>query len=138
MSSEKREKDTCKSNGKQVVRGVHQSATEKSLSTTGRCRYRNFPAVTKSKRKWSDRIKWVEEPLIKSYIFVKVKPIEFPIVFRTPELSGSSLLKVGPFPFRSQINNLRLLVDSDAEIDVTSENSKKGTILRLLPVHWRD
>jgi transcription antitermination factor NusG len=28
--------------------------------------------LNKKKKKWSDRIKWVEEPLFKSYIFVKV------------------------------------------------------------------
>jgi transcription antitermination factor NusG len=28
--------------------------------------------LNKVRRKWSDRIKWVEEPLFKSYVFVKV------------------------------------------------------------------
>lgn len=27
--------------------------------------------LTRTKRKWSDRVKWVEEPLFKSYVFVK-------------------------------------------------------------------
>jgi transcription antitermination factor NusG len=32
--------------------------------------------LNKVRRKWSDRIKWVEEPLFKSYVFVKVAPEE--------------------------------------------------------------
>ena len=28
--------------------------------------------LNRVRRKWSDRIKWVEEPLFKSYVFVKV------------------------------------------------------------------
>lgn len=32
--------------------------------------------LNKVRRKWSDRIKWVEEPLFKSYVFVRVAPEE--------------------------------------------------------------
>lgn len=32
--------------------------------------------LNKTKKKWSDRIKWVEEPLLKSYVFVKVRETE--------------------------------------------------------------
>jgi transcription antitermination factor NusG len=31
----------------------------------------NYCPVTKTKKQWSDRIKYVEEPLFKSYVFVK-------------------------------------------------------------------
>jgi transcription antitermination factor NusG len=32
--------------------------------------------LNKVRRKWSDRVKWVEEPLFKSYVFVKVSAEE--------------------------------------------------------------
>lgn len=32
--------------------------------------------LNRTKKKWSDRIKWVEEPLFKSYVFVKVREEE--------------------------------------------------------------
>ncbi|HXD78095.1 MAG TPA: UpxY family transcription antiterminator [Puia sp.] len=36
--------------------------------------------LNKVRRKWSDRIKWVEEPLFKSYVFVRVAPEDQPAV----------------------------------------------------------
>src|SRR5258708_3075596 len=32
--------------------------------------------LNKVRKKWSDRVKWVEEPLFKSYVFVRVKEAE--------------------------------------------------------------
>src|ERR1700761_8327786 len=36
--------------------------------------------LNRVRKKWSDRIKWVEEPLFKSYVFVRVAEIELPAV----------------------------------------------------------
>lgn len=36
--------------------------------------------LNKVQKKWSDRLKWVEEPLFKSYLFVKVTEEEMPKV----------------------------------------------------------
>lgn len=36
--------------------------------------------LNKVQKKWSDRVKWVEEPLFKSYLFVKVSQEEMPKV----------------------------------------------------------
>jgi transcription antitermination factor NusG len=36
--------------------------------------------LNKVQKKWSDRLKWVEEPLFKSYVFVKVTEEEMPKV----------------------------------------------------------
>jgi transcription antitermination factor NusG len=44
---------------------VHQLLQEKGVES--------YCPLNKVKRKWSDRIKTVEEPLFKSYVFVKVK-----------------------------------------------------------------
>ena len=43
---------------------VNQLLTEKG--------FESYCPLNKVKRKWSDRIKVVEEPLFKSYVFVKV------------------------------------------------------------------
>lgn len=43
---------------------VNQSLTEKG--------YESYCPLNKVRRKWSDRVKVVEEPLFKSYVFVKV------------------------------------------------------------------
>jgi len=44
---------------------VSQLLTEKGLES--------YCPVNKVRRKWSDRVKIVEEPLFKSYVFVRVK-----------------------------------------------------------------
>ena len=36
----------------------------------------NYLPINKEKRKWSDRMKWVELPMISGYVFVRPKPIE--------------------------------------------------------------
>lgn len=36
--------------------------------------------LNRVRKKWSDRVKWVEEPLFKSYVFVKVGESELPQV----------------------------------------------------------
>jgi len=36
--------------------------------------------LNKVQKKWSDRLKWVEEPLFKSYVFVKVTEADMPMV----------------------------------------------------------
>ena len=47
---------------------VNQLLTEKGLES--------YCPLNKVRRKWSDRVKIVEEPLFKSYVFVKVKEEE--------------------------------------------------------------
>jgi transcription antitermination factor NusG len=44
---------------------VNQLLTEKG--------FESYCPLNKVRRKWSDRVKVVEEPLFKSYVFVKVK-----------------------------------------------------------------
>ena len=43
---------------------VHQLLTDKSIET--------YCPLNKVRRQWSDRVKTIEEPLFKSYVFVKV------------------------------------------------------------------
>ena len=40
--------------------------------------------LLKTKKKWSDRWKWVEEPLFKSYCFVHIKDEERDHIFKIP------------------------------------------------------
>jgi transcription antitermination factor NusG len=36
----------------------------------------SYCPLNRVRKKWSDRMKWVDEPLFKSYVFVRVKPSE--------------------------------------------------------------
>ena len=48
---------------------VHSDLTEDG--------YESYLPMQKVKRKWSDRIKWVEEPMFRSYVFVRVSSREY-------------------------------------------------------------
>jgi transcription antitermination factor NusG len=86
-----------------------------------------FLPLIKTYRKWSDRKKMVEKPLLSSYVFVKVKQKEFPLVFRTTGVVKFVSFEGQPVAIpQNQIDNLKLLINSDAEIEVTGESFGKG------------
>ena len=86
-----------------------------------------FLPLQKTFRKWSDRKKLVEKPLLSSYIFVKVVPVDFPKVYKTIGVVKFVVFEGKPASIpQKQIDNLRLLINSDAEIEVTSEKFEKG------------
>ena len=83
--------------------------------------------LQKTYRQWSDRRKLVEKPLLSSYVFVKVVPKDFPIVYKTPGVVKFVSFEGKPVPIpQNQIDNLRLLIDSNADIEVTSDKFEKG------------
>jgi transcription antitermination factor NusG len=87
----------------------------------------SFLPLQKTYRKWSDRKKLVEKPLLSSYIFVKVIPVDFPKVYRTTGVVKFVSFEGQPVAIpQNQIDNLKLLVNSNAEIEVTSEKFEKG------------
>ena len=86
-----------------------------------------FLPLQKTYRQWSDRKKLVERPLLSSYVFVKVIPKEFPLVYKTTGVVKFVSFEGHPVAIpQNQIDNLRLLVNSDAEIEVTGESLAKG------------
>ncbi len=86
-----------------------------------------FLPLQKTYRMWSDRKKLVEKPLLSSYIFVKTKSKNFPIVYKTNGVVKFVSFEGKPVSIpQNQIDNLRLLINSDAEIEVSSENFAPG------------
>ena len=86
-----------------------------------------FLPMQKTFRQWSDRRKLIEKPLLSSYIFVKISKKNFPVVFKTYGVVKFVTFEGQPVPIpQNQIDNLRLLINSDAEIEVTGEKFAKG------------
>lgn len=97
------------------------------FSRLGETNVETFLPLQKTVRKWSDRRKVVEKPLISSYLFVKVRKKEFPKVYKISGVVKFISFEGVPVPIpQKQIDNLRLIVNSDAEIEVTSESFAKG------------
>jgi transcriptional antiterminator RfaH len=78
-------------------------------------------------KQWSDRKKWVEEPFIKSYLFVYINDFEQTEVLMTKGISRFIYFsnKIASMPAR-QIEDLKLLMASPYELEITEENLQPG------------
>ncbi|SHN24311.1 UpxY family transcription antiterminator [Mucilaginibacter sp. OK098] len=78
-------------------------------------------------KQWSDRKKWTEEPFIKSYLFVHIKEHEQTEVLMTKGIARFLYFsgKITPMPDR-QINELKLLMASPYELEITAEDLQPG------------
>jgi transcription antitermination factor NusG len=84
-------------------------------------------------RVWSDRKKWVDEPLFKSYLFVKVSNKEFFDVLNTAGVVCYVCFggKAQSIP-ESQIVNVRnFILQCDREITLTYERIQKGVVVEI-------
>src|ERR1700743_1508611 len=74
-------------------------------------------------KQWSDRKKWVEEPFIKSYVFVNIAQHAQADVLMTKGISRFLYFSGQPatMPDR-QINELKLLMASSFDLEITAED----------------
>jgi transcription antitermination factor NusG len=93
----------------------------------------SFLPLQKTIRTWSDRRKIVEKPLLSSYVFVKTRSKFFPAVYKT-----SGVVKFVSFEGQAvsipqkQIDNLKLIINSDAEVEVSSEKFAQGDNVEVI------
>ncbi len=90
--------------------------------------------LKKTLKCWSDRKKWVEEPLFRCYIFVKVSYKEFFTALNTPGVVCYVTFggKAQPIP-EAQISNIKtFLAQSDHEVTLTYERIQKGVTVEVL------
>ena len=97
------------------TRSRHEKFVEQELSKKGIDAY--TPKITIKKR-WSDRIKEVEEPLFKSYCFAK-----FPLIYKKNVVSQQGVVNIVNFSNRyvpvseNVIESLKILVSGELKID---------------------
>jgi transcriptional antiterminator RfaH len=98
---------------------VYQRLVEEHIET--------FLPLQKTYRMWSDRKKLIEKPLLSSYIFVKTNKKAFLKVYKVSGVVKFVSFEGQPVSIpQRQIDNLRLLINSDAEIEVTTEKLSQG------------
>jgi transcription antitermination factor NusG len=98
---------------------VYQRLIESGIET--------FLPLQRTYRTWSDRKKLVEKPLLSSYIFVKTVRKHFRAVYKIPGLVKFVSFEGQPASIpQNQIDNLRLLINSDAEISISSQKYEPG------------
>ena len=91
-----------------------------------------YTPVRKVLKQWSDRKKMVEEPLIRSYCFVRANPKWY---FEALNTHGAVRYvwfsgKPAPIPDR-QINTLKILTGSNLEVEEVSCNLKPGEYVKI-------
>lgn len=79
-------------------------------------------------RQWKDRRKWVEVPLIYSYIFVRVKDDrEYMEILQTDGVVSFITFEGKPATVpEQQIKAIKLLLAGEAELEVTTDIFEKG------------
>ena len=119
LKIKKKKKMVCSYTRPRAEKQVYQRLVEAGIET--------FLPLQKTYRMWSDRKKLVEKPLLSSYIFVKTKSKHFPEVYKTHGVVKFVTFEGHPASIpQKQIDNLRLLINSDEEIEVTGEKFAKG------------
>jgi transcriptional antiterminator RfaH len=89
--------------------------------------------LQKKLSQWKDRKRWIEEPLIRSYIFVKVSEKEYYDVLNTLGIvryvtfSG----KAAPIP-EWQILAMKQLLESGQDYEITTESFQKGDYVEVV------
>ncbi len=83
--------------------------------------------MIKTMRQWSDRKKMVEIPLFSSYVFVHIDRKHYDQVLQTFGAVKYITFegKAASIP-AEQINNLKIIVDSNEKVETTWETRKKG------------
>ncbi|MNX27538.1 Transcription antitermination protein RfaH [compost metagenome] len=83
--------------------------------------------LKKTVKQWSDRRKIVEEPLIKSYLFAYISAKEYAEVLMTNGIARFIYFsgQIASIPDQ-QINDLKLLLATDADLEVIDYDIKPG------------
>src|ERR1700712_632430 len=98
---------------------AHQALINKGIET--------YLPLRRQLKQWSDRKKWVEEPFIKSYLFVHIAAQQQAEVLMTKGIARFIYFggKIAPMPGR-QIEDLKLLMSSSLELEITEDNLLPG------------
>ena len=106
---------------------THARAEKKAYEALLKKGIETYLPLNRQLKQWSDRKKWVEEPFIKSYLFVNISDQEQMEVLMTKGVARFIYFsgKITPMP-TTQIEDLKLLMASPYDLEVTEENLQPG------------
>ena len=89
--------------------------------------FESFLPKQRTLKQWSDRKKWVDEPLFKSYCFVRIIPEYYREPLKVTGVVRYVWLEGKPSPVRdSEIESIRMLCSSELPIEVVATCLEKG------------
>jgi transcriptional antiterminator RfaH len=82
---------------------------------------------------WSDRKRWIEEPLFRPYLFVYVSPKEYQKVLETPSVISYVCFcgKAATIP-QDQIDIIKILINEQFTFDVTTTPFKSSQRVKVV------
>jgi len=98
---------------------VHQALVEKGIES--------YLPLEKRLKIWSDRKKWVEEPFIRSYIFVKIEEHHLQQALNTPGVV--TVIRFGGKPASVREEEIKLIesiLNSDEDYEISAESFEPG------------
>ena len=107
-----------------VEKKINEELTKKGII--------NYLPLEKKLKQWSDRKKWVEEPFIRSYIFVQIKENELQLALNTPGVVNVIRFEGKPAPVQEkQINIIKTILGSKEDIELSNECFEPGEKVRI-------
>jgi transcriptional antiterminator RfaH len=116
-----------------VAAYTNPRAEKKVFASLQKNNFEAYLPLTKKLKQWSDRKKWVEEPLFRSYIFVKISEKEYLSVLNTPGIvkyitfSG----KAAVIPDQ-QIETLKRLLTTEEDLELVHERFDTGKKIKII------
>lgn len=106
---------------------THSRAEKKANGELNRKGIQTYLPLRKAVKQWSDRKKIVEEPLIKSYLFVYISAREYAEVLMTNGVARFIYFanRIASIP-EQQIDDLKLLLATDADLELIDYDIKPG------------
>ena len=104
---------------------IHEALLEKVIES--------YLPLQKILKQWSDRKKWVEEPLLRSYVFVRIyqkdymEPLKTTGVVTYVKTAG----EMSPVQDK-EIEILKIISGSGEQVEVTTEDFKKGDPVEVI------
>lgn len=102
-------------------------AEKKTLAELERKNIKTYLPLKKAEKQWSDRKKIVEEPLLKSYLFVYISAKEYAEVLMTYGFTRFIYFsgKIASIPDK-QLEDLRLLLANSTDLELIEYNISLG------------
>lgn len=111
------------------VQARHEKKVNDRLVEDG---YETFLPLEKVLKQWSQRKKWVEEPLFRSYIFVRITSRQIMNLIQIPGVVKYVRHAGKPAVIRDQhIKALRKLIKSDTTFEVAEKNDLLGSEIEI-------
>jgi len=104
---------------------IHEALVNKGIES--------YLPLHKTLKQWSDRRKWVDEPLLRSYVFVRIYQKDYQEPLKTDGVVTFVKTAGEMSPVQDEeIRILKIISGSGENVEVTTENFEKGDPVEVI------